>query len=306
MSGSNDSSPANSTSASNPAPQSMPTNQNSKTMTMSSKYPSKFHSTTAVPSDPETARIVACLESGGIAADLAEERYRICRLNASLRRELEEAKRALCSPQLTDIDVARINNRIDDGASVKEVAEEAYRVCRINAHLRTANKEVQETLWEAKKKLAVKDDALSEMRAESPELRHLLQRAMSMMKEMVNIPADFRTAYSAIMLQDMHDWQPRLGTKKYYRTSAQKKGKGKAKEKKAKPEKTKNLRRMDHGKTYDLSKSIANQDQGVEGEVSKAKPEPAPSKKRKGTVLEASEPKRARVGSDLEEGEIEE
>lgn len=317
MSAPSDSNPANQPTTSKPAPQHAPTN--SKATKKTTQYTSKLRSAAPLPSDPETARIKACLESGGTAADLAEEGYRVCRLNASLRHELEEAKRALYSPQLNDNDVARINNRIGDAASVKEVAEEAYRVCRVNAHLRKSNKELQRALRQAKKKLAVKDDALSEMRAEYPEMRHLLQHAMDLMKDRANIPANFKKAYSAIMSEDKYDWQPRLGTRKYPRTSAEKnvKGKGKEKvkekvkekkdEKKKEPEKTKILLHMDHGKTYDLSKPIADQEsEGVEDEVREAEPEPAPSKKRKGGVLEASETKRARVDSDLEDGEIEE
>ncbi|OAL06566.1 hypothetical protein IQ06DRAFT_208658 [Phaeosphaeriaceae sp. SRC1lsM3a] len=302
MSAPSDSNPANQPTTSKPAPQHAPAN--SKATKKTTQYTSKLRSAAPLPSSPETARIKACLESGGTAADLAEEGYRVCRLNASLRRELEEAKRALYSTLLNDNDVARNNNRIDDAASVKEVAEEAYRVCRVNAHLRKSNKELQGALRQAKKKLAVKDDALSEMRAEYPEMRHLLQRAMGLMKDRSNIPANFKKAYSTIMSENKNDWQPRLGTKKYPRTSAEKKEKVKEKkdEKKKEPEKTKILLHMDHGKTYDLSKPIADQ----ESEVREAEPEPAPSKKRKCGVLEASETKRARVDSDLEDGEIEE
>lgn len=312
MSAPNDTVPDNSTTVPSHAHQPKSTGSNSKS-TKQPKYTSKLRSAVPLSSDPETARIKACLESGGTAAEVAEEAYRICHLNASLRLELEEAKRALYSPQLTDNDVARINSRIDDGASIKEVAEEAYRVCRTNAHLRKSSKEVQGALREAKKKLAVKDDALSKMRAEYTEMRHLLHRAHSLMKGRINIPADFRKAYNAIMSEDMYDWQPRLGTKKYPRTSAEEKkksqdGKEKKEEKeKAKPEKPKILLHMEHGKAYDLSKPIADQEaEADEGEVGEAVPRMSPSKKRKSTVLEASETKRARVDSDLEEGEIEE
>lgn len=110
-----------------------------------------------------------------------------------------------------------------------------------------------------------------------------------------------------------------MGTKKYPRTSAEEKkkkkkkeqklqsGKEKVKEKLAKPEKLKILLHMDHGKEYDLSKPIADQEEEEEeGEVGEEVPELPPSKKRKGGVLEASETKKARVNSDLEEGEIEE
>lgn len=106
------------------------------------KYTSKLRSAKPLSDDPESARIKECLESGGTAADVAKEAYRICHENASLRRQLGEAKRALYAPQLNDNDVARINKRISGATSTKEVAEEAYRVCRVNGHLRKSNKEV--------------------------------------------------------------------------------------------------------------------------------------------------------------------
>jgi hypothetical protein len=124
--------------------------------------------------DTDTERICPRLVSGGSAVDLAEGGYRLCRMNAKLRDELAEAKREVCAPLLTDNDTVRIQNRVENGNTAKEIANEAYRVCRINAHLRKTAISTHADMREMREKMAVKEDALSEIRFEYPETRELL------------------------------------------------------------------------------------------------------------------------------------
>jgi hypothetical protein len=275
--------------------------------------------------DTDTERIRLRLVSGGSAADLAEEGYRLCHMNAKLRGELAEAKRDVHAPLPTDNDTARIQARLDDGGTAKEIAEEAYRVCRVNAHLRKTASSVQADMREMRKKMAVKEDALSEMRSDYPEMHEVLQRIWGFLKNQnVKVPHDLRKAYEALMMPDGHDWQRYRSGKRDVRLTkeqadarknkdkaeaqkkkeqtkgqgkdkakGQAKGKGKAKEdeKKSEPEKTPFRLHMHNGKTYDLAKPLADQDSEAEDsddpDVSVSKPDPPVFKKRKGDESDA-------------------
>lgn len=125
----------------------------------------KLRSADPLRNDSDTTRIQARLASGGTAADPAEEGYRLCGINASLRRELTAAKAV---PLTTDNEAARIKARLDNNATPQDMAEEAYRICRVHAHAKKDKARVQAELREVKKQVAVKDDALAKMRVEYP------------------------------------------------------------------------------------------------------------------------------------------
>jgi hypothetical protein len=145
---------------------------------------------------------------------MAEKGYRACHLNVALRRDLDAAYRELRAPMSHDDDTARTRNRLDDGATAKEMAEESYRVCRINAYLRKDENGAQGELRLSKKNQAVMQDALQEMRGELPEMRKVLERTWGLLKSRkVKIPEDLRMAYSALMERIQYDWQPRKSIK---------------------------------------------------------------------------------------------
>jgi hypothetical protein len=277
-------------------------------------FTSKLRSANPLPNDPETERIYVRLTSGGTAFDLAEEGYRICRVNASLRRDLDDARKA---PLVTDNDAARIKAKLDNGVTTVEIAEEAYRVCRINAYLRKDVKGAHGDLRLAKKKMATKDDASSEMRAEYPVMRKLLKRAWGMLaSRKVDVPEDMRRTYEKLMDVDWCDWQvkkdrnvrskEKMGGKKSEKTEGKENG-----QKKNESDKTMFLLHTQQGKTYDLRKPLEEQDS--EGEQSELEPEPKPeslpSKKRKAFDTEgpvAKKVKLSEIEEDYEEGEIHE
>jgi hypothetical protein len=244
----------------------------------------KLRSANPLLNDSDTALIQARLKSGGTAADIAEEGYRVCYLKASLRRALEQAKSELLSPLAEDNDAARIANRVNDGANEKNIAGEVYRVNRVNDYLREKADKTQAELREAKQKIAVKDEALSGMRPEYREMGNMLQRAWGLLQNKnVRIPKDMANAYASIMSPDLDDWQTHKISKKGAAagkqdknesqtkakgngkgneaskdTRAQKKkdgdkGKKKEGEKKSKQEKTNFLLHTQNGKTYDFA-----------------------------------------------------
>lgn len=74
------------------------------TLNTGKAYTSKLRSATPLAKDYDSKRICDRLATGGTAADVAEEGYGICRLNVSLRRDLDEARQQLRSPMSDDND----------------------------------------------------------------------------------------------------------------------------------------------------------------------------------------------------------
>jgi hypothetical protein len=272
-------------------------------------FTSKLRSANLLPYDPDTERIQERLKSGGTAFDLAAEGYRVCRLNASLRYDLDEARKA---PLATDNDAARIKARLESGATTEEIVEEAYRTCRINAYLRKDVKGAHEDLRLARKKMAAKDDALSDMRAEYPVMRKFLERTWGILKsKKVVLPEDMVRTYEKLMAIDGCDWpvkkdkkvapkenKKKKGGKKDERTEVKTKG-----EKKNEPEKTMFLLHTQQGKMYDLRKPLEEQDS--DGKKSEA--ELQSLKKRKIVEMEGPVAKKAKLSAikeEFEEGEI--
>jgi hypothetical protein len=139
-------------------------------------YTSRLRSHTPIDNDADTQRIRARLNNYGSSKEIAEESFRVCRLNAHLRRGLDEAQRKLQSSILSSAhadpaavknkadsggstaDIASIKNKLDGGGSAADLAAEAYRVCQVNDELRKQLKATDRQ----KKRMAVMEDALSE------------------------------------------------------------------------------------------------------------------------------------------------
>ena len=121
------------------------------------------------------------------------------------------------SPTPSDNASTRIKAHLDAGASAAELAKEAYHICRINTSLRKdlryAHNELRQA-QKAKKKQAVQEDALSEMREELAETRKLLGRTWGLLEgRRAHVPEELRMAYHALRKRDKHDWQARKGAK---------------------------------------------------------------------------------------------
>jgi hypothetical protein len=142
----------------------------------------------------------------------------------------------MAEPMSDDNDTKRIQALLAEGGSalahrkdlVEEINKEAYRVRLLNALLKKSADQAEAKLREAKAQIAVKDDALSEMRAEYPAMRKLLGRTWGFLKsKQINIPRDLRMAYNALMVPDWHDWQGRNGLRTDSRVSGQNRDKTK-------------------------------------------------------------------------------
>ncbi|KAF2033812.1 hypothetical protein EK21DRAFT_31692, partial [Setomelanomma holmii] len=224
----------------------------------------KLRSAGPLPYDPDTERTKARVTSGGTAAQIAEEAYRVCRLNASLRRDVDAANQELHSPTSHDNDSARIKNRLDTGASGAQIAEEAYRVCRINAYIKKNADAAQADLRLLKKKNAITEDALKELRPEAQETRKVLERVWKLLESRkIKIPEDLAAAYAALNEKDGHDWQDEK-RREFRRKKSGAKDEGKTKE----VEKKAGLLLHTHeGRTYDMRMPLAEQDEMDEEEA---------------------------------------
>ncbi|KAF1845616.1 uncharacterized protein K460DRAFT_430528 [Cucurbitaria berberidis CBS 394.84] len=165
-----------------------------------------------------------------------------------------------------DNDTARLKARIDAGASVSEIAQEAYRISRINVYLRKAVQNAKDALrksGELTKKQAVIEDALNEMRDELLETRKLLGRTWGLLEQRnVTRPADMELAYDALRTRDQNDWQAqkkpkhetRVAKKNHGRQQQNKqdKSKGKMKNKKKGDHKVTFLLHTHDGRTYNM------------------------------------------------------
>ena len=108
-------------------------------------------------------------------------------------------------------DVAAIKNKLDNGGSTADLAAEAYRVCQVNDELR---KQLNAVDGE-KKRFAVMEDAIKEMRSELPQMRSVLERIWELLEKApgVQVPQDLKVKYKKLMEPDGHDWQPKRGAK---------------------------------------------------------------------------------------------
>lgn len=212
---------------------------------------------------------------------------------------------------------------------------------RIKDYLRKKADKTQAELREAKQKIAVKDDALSEMRPKYREMRTMLQRAWGLLQNKnVRVPEDMVNAYASIISPDLNVWQTRKTSKKgaaagkQDKNESQTKAKGKGKEaskdtraqkkkdgdkgkkkegeKKSKPEKIKFLLHTQNGKTYDLAFPLSDQDSEASDCETEAEPEPQAetnkqpsqaSKKHKATSMDESASKKRRIEEASEEAE---
>jgi hypothetical protein len=182
------------------------TKANNRVLKNTISYTCKLRSLGSMRNDTDTECIRLRFTSDGTAADLAEESYHVCRMKASLRRELDEAKREVHAPLSTDDDIAHIQARLDDGGMVQEIAEEAYRVCRANTHLRKSANSMQADMHEMRKKMAVKNDASGEVRSEISEMRRLLERAWGLLDiHKVKVPDELRRAYDTMRMWNGYD-----------------------------------------------------------------------------------------------------
>jgi hypothetical protein len=117
-------------------------------------------------------------------------------LNASPPHGLDNEKGKRVAPLSSDESAAHSKDL------VKDITKEANRVCLQNSRLKKTLNQAEADLRQAKIQLAVKEDALDEMRTEYPVMRKLLERTWGILnseRTYTPIPSDMSTAYDALM-----------------------------------------------------------------------------------------------------------
>lgn len=191
---------------------------------------------------------------------------------AVLNKRAENSKSTYASklrsaaPTARDNDTERIKACVDARAPTPEIVEEAYRLCHINGYLRKDLRNAKDDLRladEFKKRQAVREDALEEMREDLLKTQRMLERTWGYMEHRnVKVPADMKAAYNALKTRDLHDWQPQMGMKKNRKqplqemkssdASSKQKQKATKKKKKASEHQTTFLLHTDEGTTRNL------------------------------------------------------
>ncbi|KAF2854497.1 hypothetical protein T440DRAFT_441532 [Plenodomus tracheiphilus IPT5] len=165
-------------------------------------------------------------------------------------------------------ETVRIRACLASDPSISEVAEEAYRLCRVNSYLRKDRKQAQEELRREsasfRSKQAVLDDAIAELREEYPKTRILLDQAWGLLeKRNVRIPSDMKMAYHVLKEPNLHGWQARKGFKRSQTKKAET-------EILTEKQETKPMRFLLHtheGKTLNLRDPTANDDSDIDSKT---------------------------------------
>ncbi|KAI4692292.1 uncharacterized protein J4E84_003261 [Alternaria hordeiaustralica] len=174
-------------------------------------YTRKLRSSTPMEYDPDTQRIRARLDNYATPAEIAEEAYRVCRKNAELRKELENVKKSVVVP--THLPIPVVTTSTTPSSSSNTPMADAITTTAGNVSAPPdPTADAKATIKALKNRVAVMEDALSEMRREAPKMRE----SMAWMWEIigdnrVHVPRDLRDMYHGSMTVDAIDW---MGGKK--------------------------------------------------------------------------------------------
>ncbi|KAI4617347.1 hypothetical protein J4E80_005550 [Alternaria sp. BMP 0032] len=176
-------------------------------------YTRKLRSSVPMEYDPDTQRIRARLDAYATPQEIAEEAYRVCRKNAELRKELENVKKSVVVPTHHAVSVVTTSTTPSSSSNTTMTSPAITTAGTVSAQPDpTATAETKATIKALKNRVAVMEDALSEMRREAPKMRE----SMAWMWEIigdnrVHVPRDLRDMYHGSMTVDAVDW---MGGKK--------------------------------------------------------------------------------------------
>ncbi|KAI4712908.1 hypothetical protein J4E89_001886 [Alternaria sp. Ai002NY15] len=161
--------------------------------------------------DPDTQRIRARLDAYATPQEIAEEAYRVCRKNAELRKELENVKKSVVVPTHLPVPSATTPTTPSSSSNTPMTSPAITTAGTVSAPPDPTT-ETKATIKALKNRVAVMEDALSEMRREAPKMRE----SMAWMWEIigdnrVHVPRDLRDMYHGSMTVDAVDW---MGGKK--------------------------------------------------------------------------------------------
>ncbi|CAN9242665.1 unnamed protein product [Alternaria alternata] len=178
--------------------------------------------------DPDTQRILARLVNYGTTQEIAEEGFRVCRVNADLRAKLDKVKKvaattaaviatdAITAAALTTAAIAHSSAVSASMAASTSPTAGTIPILKRNTAVPTSTiptippQGQPRAIKALKNKIAVMEDALAEMRNEAPKMRECMAWMWDIIgKECMNhIPKQLKDMYHETMVVDLVDWQP--------------------------------------------------------------------------------------------------
>ncbi|CAN9327861.1 unnamed protein product [Alternaria alternata] len=173
-------------------------------------------------------RILARLVNYGTPQEVAEEGFRVCRVNADLRAKLDKVKKvaattaaviatdAITAAALTTAAIAHSSAVSASMAASTSPTAGTIPILKRNTAVPTSTipaippQGQPRAIKALKNKIAVMEDALAEMRNEAPKMRECMAWMWDIIgKECMNhIPKQLKDMYHETMVVDLVDWQP--------------------------------------------------------------------------------------------------
>ncbi|KAI4637932.1 hypothetical protein J4E83_000750 [Alternaria metachromatica] len=174
-------------------------------------YTRKLRSSVPMEYDPDTQRIRARLDNYATPQEIAEEAYRVCRKNAELRKELESVKKSIVVPTHLPVPSATTPTT-SSSSSNTTIADAITTTAGTVSAPPDPTATAKATIKALKNRVAVMEDALSEMRREAPKMRETMAWMWEIIGDArVHVPRDLRDMYHGSMTVDAIDW---MGGKK--------------------------------------------------------------------------------------------
>ncbi|CAN9263074.1 hypothetical protein AA0118_g12339 [Alternaria tenuissima] len=204
-----------------------------RAINVSLPYPRKLRSSATIDNDPDTQRILARLVNYGTPQEVAEEGFRVCRVNANLRAKLDKVKKVaattaaviavdtITAAAITATATATAAIAHSSAVSASMAASTSFTagtipILKRNTAVPTSTipnippQGQPRAIRALKSKIAVMEDALAEMRNEAPKMRKCMAWMWDIIgKECMNhIPKQLKDMYHETMVVDLVDWQP--------------------------------------------------------------------------------------------------
>jgi hypothetical protein len=141
------------------------------------------------------------VHSLGTPKEIAEEGYRICRINAELREEVERLKKNAVPTHSSAASASTSSATTTTTTTTPGISTDGTTT--------TATATNKATMRALKNRVAVMEDALAEMRSEAPKLREVTAWMWDIIGEYrgVYVPRQLRDLYHETMIVDAEDWQ---------------------------------------------------------------------------------------------------
>ncbi|CAN9471992.1 unnamed protein product [Alternaria alternata] len=179
-----------------------------RAINVSLPYTRKLRSSATMDNNPDTQRIRARLVNCGTPQEIAEEGFRVCRVNANLRAELDKVKKAATLVHSSAVSASMAASTSPTAGIIRILKR--HTAVPTSTILAVPPQGQPRAIKALKNKIAVMEDALAEMGNEAPKMRECMAWMWDIIgKECMNhIPKQLKDMYHETMVVDLVDWQP--------------------------------------------------------------------------------------------------